>query len=780
MTDCLLIGYNSGHFDEYVETLRAAGSQSPSYRDANLAFVEHESRPWTGMDLLNAHSDLCRPGTPALHNADFLWPAITYLATFLERRGYSWDYIKTFQSHKEQLRHKLETTEYLTVAITTTVYVTPQPIQEVIAFVRRYAPQTRIVIGGPYLADQPKLLAPKEFATLLKLLGADYYIFSSEGELTLTRLLDCIKRGGGFELVPNLAYRAPDGSFVVTATEIERNALVENPVDYTLFPPDAYGRFVSIRTAKSCPFACEFCGFPERAGDYTYLDTTLVERELEAIKRLGTVDTITFIDDTFNVPKKRFKEILRMMIRRGFKFRWNSYLRADHVDDEAIALMRDSGCDGVFLGAESGSPDIMQRMNKAARPHHYYKAIESCRSAGIVTYMSLIIGFPGETEASVQETMDFVEEARPDFFRAQCWYADPITPVFRHQEEHGIVGKGFQWSHRTMDVHTACHLVDRMALSVQNSVWLPQNDFELWSVFYLQRKGMPLARIKDFLRWFNAAVRHKLLNPHERMVPEKLWAPLVAATRVQPVEEEPTPYQGVEFRRGRAYWQQLFRDHPSGSVLEIVSRGVSKGPPVWRSVAIRWSPSSQPVVAAVVALTTLIARISGCAYIAVLCAELYENGTRVFPVLVRPNLEASVQALLASVAGAVGLGREHHWSANYALGNEGELRLARMRRPTIELAVLHPARDYSPEDISATLSRLVPSLAADVKLALLIDAEHAYLAYDATALRHVDMLELASGLGGLSANSDAALSEPDGAHSSRPPSSHLPEDFVFG
>ena len=73
-----------------------------------------------------------------------------------------------------------------------------------------------------------------------------------------------------------------------------------------------------------CPFNCAFCGFPGRAGKYAYLDVDLVERELDRIADLGTVSTLTIIDDTFNVPKPRFKEILRMMIRKDYGLRWNS------------------------------------------------------------------------------------------------------------------------------------------------------------------------------------------------------------------------------------------------------------------------------------------------------------------------------------------------------------------------------------------------------------------------------------------------------------------------
>jgi radical SAM superfamily enzyme YgiQ (UPF0313 family) len=91
--------------------------------------------------------------------------------------------------------------------------------------------------------------------------------------------------------------------------------------------------------------------------------------------------------------------------------------------------MGKAGCEGVFLGVESGSDQMLERMNKTARRADYMKSIPLLRQAGISTYASLIVGFPGETLETVQETMSFVEEARPDFFRAQLWYCDPLTPI---------------------------------------------------------------------------------------------------------------------------------------------------------------------------------------------------------------------------------------------------------------------------------------------------------------------------------------------------------------
>jgi len=132
------------------------------------------------------------------------------------------------------------------------------------------------------------------------------------------------------------------------------------------------------------------------------------------------------------------------------------------------------------------------------------------------------VGFPGETLDTYQETLDLIEDARPDTFRGQLWYADPITPVWKKKDEYGIKGSAFTWSHNTMDAQTACDLVDEMFFNTNNSVWLPQNGFEQWSIFYLQRKGMAYERIIEFLKCFNGLVREQLMNPGEAATPVQL------------------------------------------------------------------------------------------------------------------------------------------------------------------------------------------------------------------------------------------------------------------
>lgn len=521
-TDCLVLGYYESSFEAQLARIRARGERWGGYRGLELTYVDFEGRPFRSMDFLNRfYFEGREPTRGPFHNTDFIWPTIFYLGTYLSRRGFSFDFVNAVHLNLDTLREKLENDDILTVAITTTLYVWQGPILELVSFIREHNERVKIIVGGPYMAGVANLMDAETLDWEFRGLDADFYFLANEGEEALGRLMRALKTGDSLDTVPNLAYRLPDGGYARTASAGEANVLDDNMVDYTLFPRDQIGQFVTIRTAKSCPFHCAFCNFPQRGGAYTYLPVELIEKELDALKAIGTVTTLTIIDDTLNVPKPRFRELLRLMIRKKYGFRWNSFYRCDQGDDETIALMADAGCEGVFLGVESGSDEILGRMNKTSRRKHYARAIPLLQKNGISVHANFIVGFPGETLQTFRETMSLIDETRPDFFRGHLWHAGPDTPVWKDREKLGIEGDIFNWSHFSMDHRTASDLVEEMFLTVRDSVWLPRDSFEQWSTFYLQRHGMTLDRIKAFLRHFNAAVAQKITAPQARGVDPK-------------------------------------------------------------------------------------------------------------------------------------------------------------------------------------------------------------------------------------------------------------------
>jgi p-methyltransferase len=153
-------------------------------------------------------------------------------------------------------------------------------------------------------------------------------------------------------------------------------------------------------------------------------------------------------------------------------------------------------------------------MAKFATPEKYARGIEMLRQHDILTFGSFIVGFPGETEETVNETIDFIKENKPDYYRAQMWYCEPGTPVFREKDKYQIEGDGFVWTHATMSSLEAMDHIDRMFLSIDESLWLPQWSFDFWIIPYLIGRGISPPRFKEFME-----CAHKLLSLEIATVP---------------------------------------------------------------------------------------------------------------------------------------------------------------------------------------------------------------------------------------------------------------------
>ena len=670
MTDCLIVGFYDADFPAYVDMVRSMGAEAGAYRDLSLAFIEYDNKPKRSMDILNHFYFQDKPGPhKPFHNADFIWPVVTYLSSYLKKNGISFDYVNLPHLEKEKFKELLLKGDILTIAITTTLYVSAHPILEVISFIRQYNQEAKIVVGGPYISNQIKTAEPEVNQQVFKYLGADFYVFCQEGERALVDLINALKNGTDLDQVDNIAYRRGH-DYHMTKSSIESNPLEENPIDYSLFPRAEVDEFVTLRTAKSCPFSCSFCGFPQRAGKYKYLSVDLAERELNAIRDIGTVTTLTFIDDTFNVPKARFKEFLRMMIRNNYGFKWNCFYRSDHGDAEAIELMGKAGCEGVFLGVESGSDEMLLRMNKTARRKDYLEAIPQLRDAGISTHASLIIGFPGETYDTVAETVDLIERAKPDFYRAQLWYADPITPIWDQREKYGVKGSAFSWSHNTMDSATACDLVDKLFFCVENSIWLPQFGFEQWSTFYLQRKGMSLDRVRQFLSCFNAAIKERMLDPERKTISEPLLEKLRISCRfdesdVTNVAPDPQ-LTGTAYLAAEKFWRDEFRDAVPAPNIRAADGETPDGPGSWSSLShsvesslLRGSGLDVPVLV-LAAYAILLSRMSGRQEVVILSSV--KNGSEepaVLPLRLLVTNDERSSEFIAKVAAKLKLAAEH-------------------------------------------------------------------------------------------------------------------------
>lgn len=497
--DCIIIGHNTGNFQRYIADRKSMSKFNGAYRDAQINSVPFNGQRISYMDLLNMVRKEADPKAEPLSPFDPLGLAGLHLASFLAPYGINTTLVGEFQKGRERLNDLLRD-EPLAVAITTTFYFEPTPMREIVSFVRERSPNTRIIIGGPYPSHVDRGDLSDALELIMKEIGADIYVIESQGELTLARVMTELKRGtdlAGLGAIPNLLVFA-NGKPQRTGRQREDNSINDNRVDWSLFDPSALKPFTMLRTALSCPFSCAFCSYPVRAGDHKLADIERVEKDLRALSDIG-VEFVYFIDDTFNVPLPRFKELCRMMIKNRFRFRWLSYLRCGNMDLEAVQLAAESGCRGALLGIESGDQQVLTVMNKFASPPKYRQAIRWLEDAGIMTWALFFVGFPGEAESTINNTISLLSDTAPSFFATQIWFYDHTTPIHRRAQEFGIEGAGYTWKHNTMSWEQACDGVERMLREVKSSTYVPQTGFSFETIFYLMGLGYDLAFIKRFL-----------------------------------------------------------------------------------------------------------------------------------------------------------------------------------------------------------------------------------------------------------------------------------------
>ena len=140
--------------------------------------------------------------------------------------------------------------------------------------------------------------------------------------------------------IPNLVY-VTGGQLVRTPRAPESNDMDVFNTEWSDVPAEHFAPTAPTRTARSCAFSCSFCRYPILAGPLNLTSIECMEKQFDEFDRRG-VKQLIIIDDTFNVPLPRFKDLLRMMIRNQYGFEWFSYFRASNSDDECFDLMSSS------------------------------------------------------------------------------------------------------------------------------------------------------------------------------------------------------------------------------------------------------------------------------------------------------------------------------------------------------------------------------------------------------------------------------------------------------
>lgn len=214
-----------------------------------------------------------------------------------------------------------------------------------------------------------------------------------------------------------------------------------NP-DYSMVDPFSYKRTIAERqsismlTSRGCPYRCSFCGLPAHHRKVKYRSPEAVVAEVKGIIDRYGIRSFNFQDDTFLVHKRRVKELLDLLKPLKISFRCHGRAGLDTQDD--YHRLKEAGCELIAWGIESGSQKLLELMNKDVTVEQNEAVIGWAKNAGILDRAFFIIGFPGETWETIEETKRFIERADPSQFIASTFQPYPGTDVWTNPEKYGV------------------------------------------------------------------------------------------------------------------------------------------------------------------------------------------------------------------------------------------------------------------------------------------------------------------------------------------------------
>ncbi|MBT0158899.1 radical SAM protein [Candidatus Bathyarchaeota archaeon A05DMB-2] len=261
-------------------------------------------------------------------------------------------------------------------------------------------------------------------------------IVRREGEITFIELLEKLKSKSSLNGVLGVTFRNRDGGI----TRNEDRPFIENLDDlpfpaHHLLPLSSFhvvGKTIfPLTTSRGCVYWCEFCTAVRMFGRrYRMRSAKNVVDEIEMIYKKYGQDQFTFYDDAFTVDRQRVVDICNEIHRRNLPIHWDCETRVDMVDRDLLQKMHDAGCIAVWFGVESGSQNVLEKMQKKIKLDQTKLAFKTAREIGLMTVASVVLGFPGETEETAWETINFVKELDPDDIGFYIATPYPGTPMY--------------------------------------------------------------------------------------------------------------------------------------------------------------------------------------------------------------------------------------------------------------------------------------------------------------------------------------------------------------
>jgi len=323
-------------------------------------------------------------------------------------------------------------------------------VRKIAAYIKESFPNVKIIVGGMH-----PTLFPKE---ILENCPAIDYIAIGEADHSLIKLCDILDRNETEAIAPGIAQKTIEGKIVIGERPEPIKNLDDLPMpawqdisindyhfDYSgwLNPKKQKINIVApILTSRSCPFDCNFCAFNTLMGrGFRYHSPKRVVDEIERLHKQFGVNYFEFIDDNIGIKKSRLIAICNEILKRNLDIQFTSMsgLHIATIDQDIVDALCDAGYLHAILPVEHASEFIRNKViGKKLSRDKIFEVANLFKKREVMTRGFFIIGFPEETDETIKETMQMIEELDLDLVNVFNLIPFPGTRLFQQCLEHKL------------------------------------------------------------------------------------------------------------------------------------------------------------------------------------------------------------------------------------------------------------------------------------------------------------------------------------------------------
>lgn len=389
---------------------------------------------------------------------------ILCLSAFLEEHGFENEVFDSTFSSFGKLKQHLLTTQPDVVGIYTNL-MTKLNVLRIIRAIREEPAlsNTKIILGGPEVRHHAQNFLNH---------GADVIVIG-EGEQTMLELCEFYSsRKNLLHEIAGIAFlkfaeekeessaQTKSGGFKKNLADLREDGITWSPprpnmrnLDTLPFPNrkkvnlqlyfDAWknrhgASALSLNTMRGCPYTCKWCSRAVYGESYRRRSAAKVADEIQSLQQQYSFDTIWFVDDVFSISHKWLREFHDELLRRNISIRYECITRADRMNEEVVRLLKASGCFRVWIGAESGSQKVIDAMDRRVDVQQVREMIQLSKQHGIEAGTFIMLGYPGEEDDDVKQTLQHLKNSDPDYFTITVAYPIKGTPLYEEVESQFI------------------------------------------------------------------------------------------------------------------------------------------------------------------------------------------------------------------------------------------------------------------------------------------------------------------------------------------------------